>query len=125
MQTTELLTPTEMAYALEITEYTLQALVHNGVIPHTYVQSPASQDRLLRFDPYTVTEWMQSSPRLEGSTGKDYIDSLKNQYKTRFPNILTALKGLDKQFSPPRKGKGYSLSKVASKKYGFLYMSVT
>ncbi|MDR1095474.1 MAG: tyrosine-type recombinase/integrase [Spirochaetaceae bacterium] len=121
MRTTELLTPTEMAYALEITEYTLQALVHNGAIPHTYVQSPASQDRLLRFDPYTVTEWMQSSPKLEGSAGKDYIDGLKNQYKTRFPHVLTALKTLDKQFSPPRKGKGYTLSKITSKKYGFLY----
>jgi hypothetical protein len=39
-----------MAYTLEITEYTLQALVHSGVIPHTYVQASAGQDRLLRFD---------------------------------------------------------------------------
>jgi hypothetical protein len=121
MQTTELLTPTEMAYALEITEYTLQALVHNGAIPHTYIQSTASQDRLLRFDPYTVTEWMQTGPRLDGFAGKDHIDGLRNQYQARFPNVLTALKGLDKQFSPPRKGKGFSLSKVESKKYGFLY----
>jgi integrase len=121
MQTTELLTPAEMAYTLEITEYTLQSLVHNGRIPHTYIQSPASQDRLLRFDPYTVTEWMQTDPKLDDPGGKNYLDNLKNQYAARFPHILTALKSIDTQFSPPRKGKGYSLSKVGNKKYGFLY----
>jgi integrase len=121
MQTTELLTPAEMAYTLEITEYALHALVHNGTIPHTYVQSPAGQDRLLRFDPYTVTEWMQTNPRLDTFTGKDYIDGLKNQYRARFPHVLTALKAVSAQFAPPRRGKGYNLSKVESKKYGFLY----
>jgi site-specific recombinase XerD len=121
MQTTELLTPTEMAYTLGITEYALQALVHSGAIPHTYIQPPSSQYRLLRFDPYTVTEWMQTNPRLDGFTDKDYIDGLKNQYKTRFPHVLTALQAVSAQFSPPRKGKGYSLSKVKNKKYGFLY----
>jgi site-specific recombinase XerD len=121
MRTTELLTPTEMAYTLEITEYALQALVHSGAIPHTYIQSPASQYRLLRFDPYTVTEWMQTNPKLDGFTGKDYIDGLKNQYKARFPHVLTALQAISAQFSPPSKGKGYNLSKVKNKKYGFLY----
>jgi integrase len=121
MQTTELLTPTEMAYTLEITEYSLQALVHSGTIPHTYIQSPVNQDRLLRFYPYTVTEWMQTDPKLDAFTGKNNIDRLKDQYKTRFPHVLTALKAVSAQFSPPRKGKGYNLSKVKSKKYGFLY----
>jgi site-specific recombinase XerD len=121
MQTTELLTPTEMAYTLEITEYYLQTLAHSGTIPHTYIQSPGSQDRLLRFDPYTVTEWMQTNPKLDNFTSKDYIDSLKNQYKTRFPSVLATLKSINAQFSPPRKGKGYNLSKVKNKKYGFLY----
>jgi integrase len=121
MQTTELLTLTEMAYAFEITEYALQALVHSGTVPHTYIQSPVTQDRLLRFDPYTVTAWMQSGPRLDGLAGKNYVDRLKAQYRTRFPHVLTALKAVNAQFSPPRKGKGYSLSKVKSKKHGFLY----
>jgi integrase len=121
MQTTELLTAAEMACALEITEYTLQTLVHNGTIPHTYIQSPVSQDRLLRFDPYTITEWMQTNPKLDGFMGKDYIDGLKNQYKARFPHVLSALKSINAQFSPPYKRKGYSLQKVPSKKYGFLY----
>jgi integrase len=121
MQTAELLTPTEMAYALEISEYALQALVHNGMIPHTYIQSPVTQDRLLRFDPYTVTEWLQNSPRLDAFTEKDYVEALKNQYKTRFPQVLTALQTVNAQFAPPYKAKGYNLTKVKSKKYGFLY----
>jgi integrase len=118
MWTTELLTPTEMAYTLEITDYTLQTLVHSGTIPHTYVPSPTGQ--VLRFDPYIVTEWMQTNPNLVIAE-KNYVDGLKNQYKIRFPHILAALKTIDAQFSPPRKGKGYSLSKVKSKAYGFLY----
>jgi integrase len=121
MQSMELLTPTEMAYALEITEHTLQALVHSGIIPHTYIQSLSSQDRLLRFDPYVVTEWMQTNPKLDSFTEKGHVDSLKNQYKNRFPHVLTALKSIDAQFPPPFKGKGYSLQKVTSKKYDFLY----
>jgi hypothetical protein len=120
MQTTELLTLSEMAYTLDITEYSLQTLVHTGNIPHTYIQSPASQDRLLRFDPYAVTEWMQTNPKPDFAE-KNYIDNLKAHYQNRFPHVLTSLKALDSQFSPPRKGKGYSLSKIKNKKYGFLY----
>jgi hypothetical protein len=118
---TELLTPAEMAYTLDITEYALKALVHSGIIPHTYIQAQTSQDRLLRFDPYTVTEWMQTNPKLDEFTEKNYIEGLKAQYKTRFPHVLSALKTVDGQFSPPVKGKGYNLTKVESKKYGFLY----
>jgi integrase len=120
MQTTELLTLPEMAYTLEITEYALQALVHSGAIPHTYIQSPAGQDRLLRFDPYVITEWMQTNPKLDFS-GKNYIDTLKEHYQNRFPHVLTALKEIDSQFSPPQRRKGYNLQKVPNKKYGFLY----
>jgi site-specific recombinase XerD len=121
MQTTELLTPTETAYMLNITEYTLQALVHHSSIPHTYIPSPITQDRLLRFDPYTLTEWMQANPNVATFTRKPYIDHLKDQYQIMFPHVLASLKDIDAQFSPPRRGKGYNLTKVYSKKYGFLY----
>jgi integrase len=121
MQTTELLTLSEMAYTLDITEYSLQTLVHTGNIPHTYIQSPTNQDRLLRFDPYVITEWMQTNPKPDFSTEKNYIDNLKEHYQSRFPHVLTTLKEIDSQFSPPRRGKGYNLQKVRSKKYGFLY----
>jgi hypothetical protein len=79
MQTTELLTPTELAYILEITEYTLRSLVHSGRIPHTYIQAPAGQDRFLRFDPYIITEWMQNNPDFDNNVEKNYLESLKNR----------------------------------------------
>ena len=117
----KLLTPTELAYTLEISEYTVCALVHNGTIPHTYINSPATQERLLRFDPYVITEWMHSGPNLEVLTEKNYVDALKTQFKTNFPHVLTSLKTVNEEFSPHRKGKGYTLAKVTNKKYGFLY----
>jgi site-specific recombinase XerD len=121
MQTTELLTPTEMAYALDISEFTLQTLAHYGKIPCAYTQIPGSQDKALRFDPYIVMEWLQSNPQLDISTSKNYIEGLREQYKTRFPRVLQSLKSINAQFSPPQKGKGYSLAKVKNKKYGYLY----
>jgi hypothetical protein len=64
---------------------------------------------------------MQSDPKLDDPGGKNYLDNLKDQYAARFPHVLTALKSIDDQFSPPSKGKGYNLSKVVNKRYGFLY----
>jgi hypothetical protein len=121
IQTTELLTPAELAYTLDISEFTFQSLVHYGKIPCVYTQIPGSQDKALRFDPYVITEWMLSNPQLDSFTSKNYIEGLKEQYKTRFPNVLRSLHAVNAQFSPPQKEKGYSLSKVRSKKYGFLY----
>jgi hypothetical protein len=65
---------------------------------------------------------MQTDPKLDDPEGKNYLDNLKtHQYATRFPHVLTVLKSVDEQFSPPQKGKGYNLAKVVNKKYGFLY----
>jgi integrase len=119
--TASLISPNEMAYALEINSYTLCALVHSGTIPHTYVQGHGSHEPVLRFNPYTVTEWLQSTPELNPLQGKNYIDSLRLQYKTRFPGALQSLKTLDSQFAPKRIPKGYNLAKVPNQKYGFLY----
>jgi hypothetical protein len=121
MRTPELLTPAEMAYTLGITEYTLNALARNGTIPHTYIPAPVGQTPLLRFDPFTVMAWLQTNPETDHFTEKSYIDGLKHQYQTRFPHVISALQSVDAQFSPPNHGKGFSLSKVKSKKYGFLY----
>jgi integrase len=121
MQTASLLTPVELADILGISEYTVLAMAHSGIIPHTYIQAAGAQDRLLRFDPYIITEWLQTNPKLDGFTEKDYADGLKKWYQARFPQALSGLKALDAQFSPPREGKGYSLTKVPSKQYGFLY----
>ena len=118
--TTTLLSPQEMAYVLEIHPYTLNALVDNGTIPHTYIQLPNSNAKQVRFDPYLVLEWFQSEPEIGSLPGKKYLDCLRNQYKTFTPTVQ-ALKNLNSQFAPKRIPKGFSLSKVPSKKYGFLY----
>jgi integrase len=118
--TPQLLTLQEMAYTLEIHPYTLDALVHSGLIPHTYIQPPDSTVQQLRFNPRLVLAWLQTAPRIEDMTGKDYLDSLREQYRM-FTTAVQSLKTLDTQFSPKRIAKGYSLSKVSNKKYGFLY----
>jgi integrase len=116
-----LITPNEMAYALDINSCTLYALVHSGVIPHTYVEGHGTPEPTLRFNPCVVTQWLQSSPNLDTLRDTNYVDNLRLQYKTRFPGALQSLKTLDAHFSPKRQPKGYNLAKVPSKKYGFLY----
>ena len=118
--TTTLLSPQEMAYALEIHPCTLDALVSNGAIPHTYIQPPNSSAKQVRFDPYHVLEWFRSGPEIGSLPGKSYLDGLRRQYKAFTPTVQ-ALKNLDSQFAPRRAPKGFSLSKVPSKKHGFLY----
>jgi len=117
--TTTLLTTREMAYALEIHPNTLDALVNSGTIPHTYIQPDNSDTKQVRFNPYNVFEWLQSEPQIKDLTEKNYLDGLRKQYKKFIP-AAQALKNLNGQFAPKRVPKGYTLSKVPSKKYGFL-----
>jgi len=118
--TTTLLTTHEMAYALEIHPNTLDALVNSGTIPHTYIQPDNSDAKQVRFNPYNVFEWLQSEPQIKELAEKNYLEGLRKQYKTFVPAVQ-ALKNLDSQFAPKRVPKGYNLTKVPSKKYGFLY----
>jgi integrase len=115
---TPLLTPSQVAYALDINCSTLDILVHNGTIPHTYVQEQDVKE--LRFNPYLIADWMQSKPQIDFKSNTD-MDHLRAYYKTTFPETIKTLKILDSQFSIQRKKKGYSLAKVPNKKYGFLY----
>jgi integrase len=119
--TATLLTPAEMAYVLEINPQTLDCLVRGGSIPHTYIQLPDSHNQVVRFSPYLVAEWLQTNPRLDPAGGRQYLDGLRQHYKTQFATTLRSIKTLDTQFSPKRIPKGYHLIKVPSKKYGFLY----
>jgi len=115
-----LLTPYEMAYALDIHPGTLDTLVNNGIIPHTYIQQPNSDTKLVRFNPYSIADWLKAVPKINKLTEKDRLDGLRKQYKTYIPAVQ-ALKDLNGQFAPKRVPKGFNLSKVPSKKYGFLY----
>jgi excisionase family DNA binding protein len=118
---TALLTPTEMAYTLEISEDTLHALVHSGRIPHTYVAGQSTEEKMLRFNPFIVREWLQTRPDIDDLGQESYIDALRGQFKSLFPDTLSKLKSVDTRFAPRRRRKGYSLSKVPNKQYDFLY----
>jgi hypothetical protein len=81
-----------MAYVLEINPQTLDSLVHNGSIPHTYTQLPDSNGQTVRFNPYLVTEWLRTNPQIEISTGQQYLDGLRQHYRTQFSSALKTLK---------------------------------
>ena len=110
MQT--LLTPSEMAEAFNIKTVTLEAIVHSSNIPHTYVNGQ------LRFNPYLITEWMQSKPTINQAT--DFVATLNNQYSKMFPDTLKALQRADAGFAQRKTPKLFSLQKVKNKKHGFL-----
>jgi len=103
----------EMAKVFNIKPVTLEALAHSGTIPHTYI------DGQLRFNTYVITEWMQTNPKI--NRDNNFADTLKVQFKTLYPNTIKALKAEDVKFHPRKTPKLYSLQKVESKKYGFLY----
>jgi integrase len=110
-----------MAYTLEISEDTLHALVHSGLIPHTYVTGRSTEEKMLRFNPFLVREWLQTRPNVDDPGQESYIDALRGQFKSLFPDTLDKLKSMDARFAPRRRRKGYSLSKVPNKQYAFLY----
>jgi site-specific recombinase XerD len=115
---TALLTPDQMAQALNINHHTLDVLVHNGMIPHTYIQEQETKE--LRFSPNVISEWLRTKPQLN-MQNNNKIDHLRSFYSSAFPETIQTLKTLDNQFSVKRKKKGYNLVKVPNKKYGFLY----
>ena len=113
---TAFLTSHELAYVLEIHPTTLEALVQNGTIPHTYVQIQDTQQ--IRFNPYAITAWLQSNPDIK-TTKNHQLDNLREQYKTI--KAVEQIKNFDDKFAPKRTAKGYSLIKVKNKKLGFVY----
>ena len=107
-----MLTSNEMAQAFNIKTVTLEALVHSGSIPHTYVEGQ------LRFNPYLITEWMQSKPVINYTNS--FTSAFKVQLKTLFPDIIKELQKADANFAQRKSPKLYNLQKVKNKKYGFL-----
>jgi len=102
----------EMAKVFSIKPVTLEALVHSGTIPHTYINGQ------LRFNPYIIADWMQAKPKI--NTQNSFIDSLQNQFKTLFPNTINDLRKEDKKYIQRKTPKLFSLHKVPSKKHGYL-----
>jgi hypothetical protein len=105
---------------LQIKECTVNILVHDNLIPHTYVQSDAHSDRILRFNPLVIKGWLRNVPELEPISPDGYITELKTSVQKQFPDALETLKKIDSQYTVRQK-KGFSLTKVKNKEFGFLY----
>jgi site-specific recombinase XerD len=119
MQNEQLLTAEQTARILEVNTFTIDTLVNAGKIPFITITSSTGKTSV-RFSPQEIASWLKKG----GSNdigNETYIAQLKEQYRGEFPEALETLKRLNAQIIPPRQPKGYSLSKVGNKKYGFIY----
>jgi integrase len=115
-----LLSTSQVANILQIKECTVNVLVNNNLIPHTYVQTDANSEYILRFNPHVLTGWLRNIARLDMDSTDGYIDVFKETVQNRFPDALKTLKKIDSQYTGKQK-KGYSLAKIKNKEFGFLY----
>lgn len=109
------MTGSQIADTLSIDEYTINILVRNNRIPYE------NTNGIPRFNPHIITGWLKQGHILTITEEKAYIEELKKFYAAQFPEAIQALQELDRCYAAKRPGKGYSLSKVPSKRYGFLY----
>ena len=119
-QITRLLTLGQAADILRVNEFTLNALASAGQIPHSRIPATQNSGPQLQFNTFEISDWLRQSP-IPAMNDKAYIERWRKRLERQFPEQLAALREYDKQFVPPRKPKGYSLSKVKNKKMGHVY----
>lgn len=73
----------------------------------------------MRFDPEYITTWLKSGSTVMIDEQAE-LKKLRDFYQTNFPEAIKALKEFDAHFSV-NQPKGFSLSKIANRKMGFLY----
>jgi integrase len=115
-----LLSTGQVANILQIKECTVNILVKDNLIPHTYVQTDANSEYVLRFNPHVITGWLRNVSHLDIDSPDGYVDELKKTVQNQFPDALKMLKKIDSQYAGRQK-KGYNLAKVKNKESGFLY----
>jgi hypothetical protein len=115
-----LLSVRKLAEVFDISERILATLVKHDRIPCLYPADPAGR-KVLRFDVAAISAWLKTNPSFYIEKGAPHLQSIKDDFRTQFPAVLASLKSLDRECSCKKRGKGYSLLKVPSKKYGFLY----
>jgi integrase len=116
----QLLTAGQTAGILGINENTLTALANTGRIPHIRVPGVYGDGPQFRFNAVDISAWLKQGPEL-ASDNEAFITRFSRRIENQFPAALAGLRKYDRQFTAPRKPKGYSLSKVANKKIGFVY----
>lgn len=107
----------QLADILQISEHTIAALVQHNLIP--YIRSNVTNTT--QFNAPAITQWLRQGPVLPVEASAPSMDILRRQYQSLYPDAVNTLIALDKQIAPRRKAKRYYLSKVPSKKFGFIY----
>ena len=109
-----------MAYILRLNELTVDVMTNSGIIPHNYLQDKVSDAQLLRYNPIVIAGWLKQGPML-ALDEKKQLDQMRDYYQREFPEALKELQEFEKRFAFSIQPKGYSLSPVKNRKFGFLY----
>jgi integrase/predicted DNA-binding transcriptional regulator AlpA len=103
----------QLADVFGVAASTLFSLVNRCGMPRLQKTGAA------RFDLQAVSDWLKSAPPL--APRQDPLERVKESFRLQFPDAIASIKTLDKELAEKKRGKGYSLLKVPSKKFGFLY----
>ena len=114
---TGILTSCQAANILGINEHTLGALADMGVIHNVCNGSGDGATVYYRTD--TIFNCLNNWQPI--ANDQKSIRTFSRQIEKKFPRELSELREFDKQFTPRRAPKGYSLHKVNSKKIGFTW----
>jgi integrase len=109
----------QLADVFGVAKPTLLSLVTRNGMP-CLRQTGAAGRSAMRFDPAAVSDWLKSKPPLDFAS-QSPLERVKAYFRTQFPDAIASLRTLDREFAEKKRGKGYSLLKVPSKKFGFLY----
>jgi integrase len=118
MKTTggDLLTLSDVAAILSVSEGAVQALADSGALHGTSAQGAQG----LMFSQSMIALWLANNPSANNMADKKYLDKLRAEYLKKFPEAMAELQKFDAQFSF-RTPKRYCLHKVPNKKHGFLW----
>jgi len=115
-----ILSQSQAADILSISENALNALAYSGQIPHLKISDPFGGAPNLCFNSTELINWFNVGPKIK-TNNANQITCLKKQLHRKHPAAFLMLKNYDKQFVTSRKSKGYNLTKVPNKKLGFIY----
>jgi len=115
-----ILSQSQAADILSISENALTALAYSGQIPHLKISNQLGGTPNLCFNSAELINWFNIGPKLKYNY-TNQITCIKKKLQKQHPATFLMLKNYDKQFVPVRKSKGYNLTKVPNKKLGFIY----
>ena len=109
------LSQSQAADLLSISENALNALAYSGQIPYLRISNSAGGPQFC-FNSNALIAWL---PTLKNDN-QNY-KQLKKRMCAQYPEALSILQSYNKQFTASKKPKGYNLTKVSNKKFGYIY----